>query len=55
MEKYIDNIMFIPACVLMVVEAMAVIFLVWAWFDAKRHAKMDDKDSELVTGGDSNG
>ena len=31
-----DNIMFIPACVLMVVEAVALIFLIWAWFDAKR-------------------
>ena len=31
-----DNIMFIPAVVLMVVEAAALIFLIWAWFDAKR-------------------
>ena len=42
MEKYIDNIMFIPAVVLMVVEVIAVIFLVWAWFDAKRSVE-DDK------------
>lgn len=31
-----ENIMFIPAVVLMVVEAAAFIFLVWSWFDAKR-------------------
>ncbi len=34
-----DNIMFIPAIVLMVVEAGAMIFLIWAWFDAKRRAE----------------
>ena len=34
-----DNIMFIPAIVLMVVEACAFTFLVWAWFDAKRRAE----------------
>ena len=34
-----DNIMFIPACVLMVVEAVAFIFLVWSWCDAKRREK----------------
>ena len=37
-----DNIMFIPAIVLMVVEACALAFLTWAWFDAKRRNK-DDK------------
>lgn len=31
-----DNIMFIPSVVLMVVEALALGFLIWAWFDAKR-------------------
>lgn len=31
-----ENIMFIPAIILMVVEAIALGFLVWAWFDAKR-------------------
>ena len=31
-----DNIMFIPACVLMVVEAAAVIFLVKEWIKAKK-------------------
>lgn len=34
-----DNIMFIPAIVLMVVEVLCFTFLVWAWFDAKRKAK----------------
>ena len=34
-----DNIMFIPAIVLMIVEVIAVAFLVWAWFDAKRRNK----------------
>ena len=33
--KMTDNIMFVPACVLMVVEIVAFTFLVWAWFDAK--------------------
>ena len=36
-----DNIMFIPACILMVVEALALGFLVWRWFDAKR--RMEDE------------
>ena len=31
-----DNIMFIPAVILMIVEALALGFLIWAWFDAKR-------------------
>ena len=31
-----DNIMFVPAVILMIVEAIAAGFLVWAWFDAKR-------------------
>lgn len=31
-----ENIMFIPSVILMVVEALAFGFLVWAWFDAKR-------------------
>ena len=34
-----DNIMFIPAVILMVVEAMALVFLVWSWKDAKRRAE----------------
>ena len=34
-----DNIMFYPAIVLMIVEAAALVFLIWAWFDAKRRAK----------------
>ena len=31
-----DNIMFIPFVILMVVEALALGFLTWSWFDAKR-------------------
>lgn len=31
-----DNIMFYPAIILMVVEAGALIFLIWAWIKAKR-------------------
>ena len=31
--------MFIPAVILMVVEAAAFNFLVWAWFKAKREAE----------------
>ena len=33
-----ENIMFIPAVILMVVEALALGFLIWSWFDAKRRA-----------------
>ena len=31
-----DNVMFIPACVLMVVETVAAVVLVWSWRKAKR-------------------
>ena len=31
-----ENVMFIPAVILMIVEALALGFLVWSWFDAKR-------------------
>ena len=31
-----DNIMFIPSVILLVVEALALGFLTWSWFDAKR-------------------
>ena len=31
-----DNIMFIPAVILMIVEALALGFLIWSWCDAKR-------------------
>ena len=34
-----DNIMFIPFVILMIVEVKALIFLIWAWFDAKRRNK----------------
>ena len=34
-----DNIMFIPFVILMIVEVHALIFLIWAWFDAKRRNK----------------
>ena len=34
-----DNVMFIPAVILMVVEVAAFSFLVWAWFKAKREVK----------------
>ena len=36
-----DNIMFIPSVILMVVEALALGFLIWAWFDAKRRNRDD--------------
>ena len=35
----VNKIMYILANILMVVEAVALIFLVWAWFDAKRRNK----------------
>lgn len=31
-----DNIMFIPSVILIVVEAFALGFLIWAWFRDKR-------------------
>ena len=34
-----DNVMFIPFVILMVVEALALGFLTWSWFDAKRRNK----------------
>lgn len=34
-----DNIMFYPAIVLMIVEAGALAFLIWAWFRDKRRAE----------------
>ena len=37
-----DNIMFYPAIVLMVIEAVALVFLIWAWFDAKRRSSDED-------------
>ena len=36
-----DNIMFIPSIVLMVVEAAALAFLIWAWRKAKKEEKND--------------
>lgn len=36
-----DNIMFIPAVLLMIVEVKVIVFLTWSWFDAKRRAKHD--------------
>lgn len=40
-----DNVMFMPACVLMVVEALALGFLIWSWRKAKkeeRHGRDDE-------------
>ena len=37
-----ENIMYYPAIVLMVVEALALGFLIWAWFKAKREAESDE-------------
>lgn len=34
-----DNIMFYPAVVLMIVEAIALVFLICAWFRDKRGAE----------------
>ena len=34
-----ENIMFYPAIVLMIVEAGALAFLIWAWFRAKKEAE----------------
>jgi hypothetical protein len=36
-----ENIMYYPSIVLMIVEALALGFLVWSWFDAKR--RMEDE------------
>lgn len=32
----LDEIIYTAGCILMVVEAVAIIFLLWAWKDAKR-------------------
>ena len=49
-----DNIMFWPAVILMVVEAVALVFLIAEWFKAKRkqrscakyaHAKINEFDA----------
>ena len=37
-----DNVMFVPAIILMIVEVKALAFLIWAWFDAKRNAKTEE-------------
>lgn len=34
-----DNIMYYPSIVLMIVEALALGFLVWRWREAKRRAE----------------
>ena len=34
-----DNVMFIPAVILMVVEVCTLGFLTWSWFDAKRRVE----------------
>lgn len=31
-----DNIMFIPAVIILIAAPVALTFLIWAWFDAKR-------------------
>ena len=38
-----ENIMFIPAVILMVVETIALGFLIWSWFDAKRKTGVKNK------------
>ena len=39
MERLTENIMFIPAIVLMVVESVALVFLITEWIKAKRGGK----------------
>ena len=43
-----DNVMFIPAVILMVVEALTFGFLVWAWFDAKRKSNSHNGDADKI-------
>lgn len=38
-----DNVMFIPAVILIIVEAQALIFLIWSWCDAKRKERENDE------------
>ena len=38
-----DNIMFWPAVVLMVVEAVALVFLIVEWFRAKKEQKGENE------------
>ena len=44
-----DNIMFIPAIVVLVLEAVAFTFLVWSWFDTKRKGSEEDESSRNST------
>lgn len=37
-----DNVMFIPAVILMIVEIQALVFLIWSWCDAKRRNRDGD-------------
>ena len=41
-----DNIMFYPAIVLMIAEAVASAFLIWAWRDAKKKGDGEDGISD---------
>ena len=41
-----DNIMYYPSIILMIVEALALGFLVWSWRDAKKEAEDVDKQQQ---------
>ena len=43
-----DNIMFYPAIVLMVVEALALVFLICAWRKAKRNCRQEPPRTEEI-------
>ena len=45
-----DNIMFIPAIILMVVEAAALIFLITAWFRDKKNAEKEENEDDTCKG-----
>ena len=38
----VNKIMYALANVLMVVEFVALVFLTWSWFDAKKKQEVDD-------------
>lgn len=50
MEKYIDNIMFYPSIVLMVVEVAAVVYLIRSWREAKREQREREREQEEQDG-----
>lgn len=41
----LDDIIYAAGCILMVVEAVALVFLIWAWRDAKRGEENETEEA----------